>query len=37
VSELDNSRRVDGDSRAAAHWTIRWLFWVQQWLAFVGL
>jgi hypothetical protein len=37
VSELDNSRRVDGDSRAAAHWSVRWLFWVQQWLALVGL
>jgi hypothetical protein len=37
VSSLNNSRRVDGDSRAAAHWGIRWLFWIQQWLAFVGM
>jgi hypothetical protein len=37
ANELNNSRRVDADPRAAVHWGIRWLFWVQQWLAFVGL
>jgi hypothetical protein len=37
VSALNNSRRVDRDSRAAVHWGFRWMFWVQQWLALLGL
>jgi hypothetical protein len=37
VSVLNNARRVDGDWRSAAHWGARWMFWVQQWLALVGL
>ncbi len=37
LSRLDDSRRVERDSRAAVHWGARWMFWIQQWLAFVGM
>jgi hypothetical protein len=37
VNRLNNSRRVDPDARAAAHWGVRWVFWLQQLLATVGL
>jgi hypothetical protein len=37
VSVLNNSRRVEGDPRAALHWGARWMFWIQQWLALVGM
>ncbi len=37
ASWLNNSRRVEGDPRAAAHWGLRLMFWIQQWLAFVGM
>jgi hypothetical protein len=37
VNRLNNSRRVEPDGRAAAHWGARWVFWLQQALAMVGL
>ena len=37
VNRLNNSRRVEPDGRAAAHWGVRWIFWLQQLLAMVGL
>jgi hypothetical protein len=37
VSLLNNSRRVEGDARTAAHWGARWLFWIQQLLASVAM
>jgi hypothetical protein len=37
VNRLNNSRRVEPDGRAAAHWGARWVFWLQQALALVGL
>jgi hypothetical protein len=37
VNRLNNSRRVEPDGRAAAHWGVRWVFWLQQMLAMVGL
>ncbi len=37
VNRLNNSRRVEPDGRAAAHWGARWVFWLQQLLAMVGL
>jgi len=37
VNRLNNSRRVEPDGRAAAHWGARWVFWLQQVLAMVGL
>jgi hypothetical protein len=37
VNRLNNSRRVEPDGRAAAHWGARWVFWLQQMLATVGL
>jgi hypothetical protein len=37
VNRLNNSRRVEPDGRAAAHWGARWVFWLQQMLAMVGL
>jgi hypothetical protein len=37
VNRLNNSCRVDPDGRAAAHWGARFLFWLQQLLALVGL
>jgi hypothetical protein len=37
VNRLNNSRRVEPDGRAAAHWGARWVFWLQQMLAVVGL
>jgi hypothetical protein len=37
VNRLNNSRRVEPDGRAAAHWGVRWVFWLQQLLALVGL
>jgi hypothetical protein len=37
VNRLNNSRRVEPDGRAAAHWGARWVFWLQQLLATVGL
>jgi hypothetical protein len=37
VNRLNNSRRVEPDGRAAAHWGVRWVFWLQQLLAVVGL
>jgi hypothetical protein len=37
VNRLNNSRRVEPDGRAAAHWGTRWIFWLQQLLAVVGL
>jgi hypothetical protein len=37
VNRLNNSRRAEPDSRAAAHWGVRWIFWLQQLLAAVGL
>jgi hypothetical protein len=37
VNRLDNSRRVEPDNRAAAHWGVRWVFWLQQVLAAVGV
>jgi hypothetical protein len=37
VNRLNNSRRVEPDGRAAAHWGVRWVFWLQQLLAMVGL
>jgi hypothetical protein len=33
---LNNARRVSRDSRAAAAWSARWLFWMQQAAATVG-
>jgi hypothetical protein len=37
VNRLNNSRRVEPDGRAASHWGARWVFWLQQMLAMVGL
>lgn len=37
VNRLNNSRRVEPDGRAAAHWGARWVFWLQQLLAVAGL
>jgi hypothetical protein len=37
VNRLNNARRVEPDGRAAAHWGARWVFWLQQLLAMVGL
>ena len=37
VNRLNNSLRVEPDGRAAAHWGARWVFWLQQLLATVGL
>jgi hypothetical protein len=37
ASRLNDAKRVEGDARAAAHWGARWLFWVQQLLASVGM
>jgi hypothetical protein len=37
VNRLNNSRRVAPDGQAAAHWGVRWVFWLQQLLAMVGL
>jgi hypothetical protein len=37
VNRLNNSKRVEPDGRAAAHWGVRWVFWLQQLLAMVGL
>jgi hypothetical protein len=37
VNRLNNSKRVEPDGRAAAHWGVRWVFWLQQLLALVGL
>ena len=37
MNRLNNSRRVEPDGRAAAHWGVRWVFWLQQLLAMVGL
>jgi hypothetical protein len=37
VNRLNNSRRVEPNGRAAAHWGARWVFWLQQLLAMVGL
>jgi hypothetical protein len=37
VDRLNNSRRVEPDTRAAAHWGARWVFWLQQLLAMAGL
>jgi hypothetical protein len=37
VNRLNNSRRVEPDGGAAAHWGVRWVFWLQQLLAMVGL
>ena len=36
VDWLNNARRVEPDSRVAAKWTARWMFWVQNALAFIG-
>jgi Peptidase family M1 domain len=37
VDWLNNARRIESDPRVAAHWTARWLFWVQNLVAMVGL
>ena len=37
VNWLNNVRRVDGDRRVATKWTARWLFWLQNLAALVGL
>ena len=37
VNRLNNAKRVEPDGRAAAHWGVRWVFWLQQLLAMVGL
>ena len=37
VNRLNNAKRVEPDGRAAAHWGVRWVFWLQQVLAMVGL
>jgi hypothetical protein len=37
VNRLNNAKRVEPDGRAAAHWGVRWVFWLQQVLAAVGL
>jgi hypothetical protein len=37
VNRLNNARRVEPDGRAAAHLGVRWVFWLQQLLATVGL
>jgi hypothetical protein len=37
VNRLNNARRVEPDGLAAAHWGVRWVFWLQQVLATVGL
>jgi hypothetical protein len=37
VNRLNNARRVEPDGLAAAHWGVRWVFWLQQLLAMVGL
>ena len=36
VDWLNNSMRVEPDSRAATAWAARWMFWIQHALAFVG-
>jgi hypothetical protein len=37
VNRLNNAQRVAPASRASAHWGARWVFWLQQLLAMVGL
>jgi hypothetical protein len=37
VNRLNNSRRLEPDSRASAHWGARWVFWLQLLLAVAGL
>ncbi len=37
VNWLNNARRVDSDGRVAARWTVRWLFWMQNLIALVGM
>ena len=37
VNRLNNSLRTEPDRRAAVHWGARWVFWLQQLLALVGL
>ena len=37
VNWTNNSRRTQPDRRAAATWTARVLFWVQQFVALAGL
>jgi hypothetical protein len=37
VNWLNNSRRLDGDSRPAAGWTARWMFLVQVLISTLGL
>ncbi len=37
VNRLNNARRVDPNGLAAAHWGVRWVFWLQQVLAMAGL
>jgi hypothetical protein len=37
VNRLNNSKRVEPDARAADHWGARWVFWLQQLLALVGV
>jgi aminopeptidase N len=37
VNRLNNSRRIEPDGRAAAHWGARFVFWLQQLLAIVGV
>jgi hypothetical protein len=37
VNRLNDGRRAEPDGRAAAAWGTRWVFWLQQLLALVGL
>jgi len=37
VNRLNDGRRAEPDGRAAAVWGTRWVFWLQQLLALVGL
>lgn len=36
ANRLNNARRLAPDGRAAAHWGVRWVFWLQQLLGAVG-
>jgi hypothetical protein len=36
IDWLNNSRRVEPDRRTAAAWSSRWMFWVQNIVAFLG-
>jgi hypothetical protein len=37
VNRLDDGRRESSDGRAAARWGTRFVFWLQQALALVGM